>query len=485
MKLHALITQFFPGNPTRNLKWKHKSRRKSCANHFWFVLFFSIVIFSILLCFNHLFFFDNTKGFVPFLGKSAYFPGKLKNSSTDSCSGRYIYVHDLPKRFNEEVIKDCQLITRPTDKYSMCKSLENFGLGPRIKGLNDSESWKNSWFSTNQFMLEVIFHNRMKKYGCLTNDSMIASAVFVPYYAGLDLRRYLWGFGVSTRDSSGVDLVDWLARKPEWKRNLGKDHFFISGRIARDFRRRSNRKSDWGSNFRLLPGSENMMMLTIESGSSKNDVAVPYPSYFHQSNDLQVHQWQEFLRKQNRPYLFSFAGARRSKQKGSIRAEVIKQCQTSKNLCNFLDCGSSPEKCDEPTNLMNLFQTSIFCLQPPGDSLTRRSTFDSILSGCIPVFFHPGSAYTQYIWHLPKDHNKYSVFISAKDLRVGRVRINQTLLQISKNEQMAMREEVIKLIPRIVYGDPRGGLDAIDDAFDLAIKGVLKRTHINKELIRV
>ncbi|KAE8658435.1 putative Disease resistance protein family [Hibiscus syriacus] len=423
MKLHALITQFFSGNPTRNLKWKHQSRRKSCGNQFWFVLFFSIVTFSILLCFNHLFFFDNIKGFVPFLGKSTYFPGKLKNSSKDSCSGRYIYVHDLPKRFNEDVIKDCQVITRPTDKYSICKSLENSGLGPRIKGLNDSEPWKNSWFSTNQFMLEVIFHNRMKKYDCLTVDSTVASAVFVPYYAGLDLRRYLWGFGVATRDSSGIDLVDWLARKPEWKRNSGKDHFLISGRIARDFRRKSNRKSDWGSNFRLLPGSKNMTMLTIESGSSKNDVAIPYPTYFHPSSDFQIHQWQEFLRKQSRPYLFSFAGARRSKQKGSIRAEIINQCQASKNLCNFLDCGS---------------------------------------------------AYTQYVWHLPKDHNKYSVFISGKDLRDGKTGINQTLLQISKEEEMAMREEVIKLIPRIVYG----GLGTTEDAFDLAIKGILKRINI-------
>ncbi|KAK8577775.1 hypothetical protein V6N13_028040 [Hibiscus sabdariffa] len=246
-------------------------------------------------------------------------------------------------------------------------------------------------------MLEVSFHNRMQKYECLTDDFTIASAIFMPYYAGLDLRRHLWGFNTSMRDSSGVDLIAWLARKPEWKRNLGKDHFLISSRIARDFRRKSNRKSDWGSNFRVLPGSENITMLTIESGSSENDIAVPYPTYFHPSNDFQVHQWQEFIRKQNRPYLFSFAGARRSKQKGSIRAEIIDQCQSSNKLCNFLDCDSSINNCNNPANLMNLFQSSIFCLQPPGDSLTRRSTFDSILSGCIPVFFHPGSAYTQYV----------------------------------------------------------------------------------------
>jgi hypothetical protein len=34
-----------------------------------------------------------------------------------------------------------------------------------------------------------------------------------------------------------------------------------------------------------------------------------------------------------------------------------------------------------------------------------------MLAGSIPVFFHPGSAYVQYIWHLPKNYTRYSVFI--------------------------------------------------------------------------
>ena len=58
----------------------------------------------------------------------------------------------------------------------------------------------------------------MKKYECLTNDSSIASAVFVPFYAGLDISMYLWGFNISVRDSASLSLVKWLAEKPEWKR---------------------------------------------------------------------------------------------------------------------------------------------------------------------------------------------------------------------------------------------------------------------------
>ncbi|PPS17844.1 hypothetical protein GOBAR_AA02735 [Gossypium barbadense] len=325
-------------------------------------------------------------------------------------------------------------------------------------------------------MLEVIFHDRMKKYKCLTNDSLVASAIFVPYYAGLDLRRYLWGFNTSMRDSSGFDLINWLKQKPQWKTMWGKDHFLVSSRIARDFRRKSDRKSDWGSNFRFLPESKNLSMLTIESGPWENDIAVPYPTSFHPSSDYQVLQWQNPMRTQNRPYLFSFAGASRTRQKNSTRKEIIRHCQSSNKLCKLLDCNSVGHECDDPLKLMNLFRSSIFCLQPPGDSLTRRSTFDSILAGCIPVFFHPGSAYTQYLWYLPKNYSNYSVFISANDLKLGKVRIEEKLVTVSKDEVASMREEVIRLIPRIIYGDRRSGLESVeDDAFDLAIEGVLKR----------
>ena len=38
-----------------------------------------------------------------------------------------------------------------------------------------------------------------------------------------------------------------------------------------------------------------------------------------------------------------------------------------------------------------------------------------------------------------------------------------------------MREEVIKLVPRLVYADPRYKLETVKDAFDVAMNGVLER----------
>ncbi|XVF29002.1 hypothetical protein REPUB_Repub15cG0082300 [Reevesia pubescens] len=166
-------------------------------------------------------------------------------TEVDSCLGRYIFVHDLPSRFNKDLIKNCQLLTRGTDK-NMCPYLENLGFGPHIEN-PENVLLNNSWFLTNQFLLEVIFHNKMKKYECLTNDSSIASAVFVPFYAGLDMSMYLCGFNISVRNSASVGLVKWLTEKPEWKRMWGRDHFLVAGRIAWDFRTQTDNESVWGT----------------------------------------------------------------------------------------------------------------------------------------------------------------------------------------------------------------------------------------------
>jgi hypothetical protein len=233
----------------------------------------------------------------------------------DSCEGRYIYVHHLPRRFNDDVLKNCSVLVKWLD---MCPFLTNLGFGPQVENSEGVLSEK-SWFTTNQFLLEVIFHERMKKYKCLTNDSSFANAIYVPFYAGLDAGRYLWGYNISMRDSLGSDLVKWLAQQPEWKRMWGRDHFFVLGRIGWDFRRQTDHDSDWGSKLMTLPESMNLTALSIETTSWSNEFAIPYPTYFHPSSDNEVFQWQNRMQSHNRRSLFAFAGAPRPSANGSTR----------------------------------------------------------------------------------------------------------------------------------------------------------------------
>jgi hypothetical protein len=396
------------------------------------------------------------------------------DSHPESCVGRYIYIHNLPSRFNGDLVRHCQSLN---EWSNMCPYLSNFGFGPRLK--NSERTLSNTgWYDTNQFMLEIIFHHKMKQYKCLTNDSSLASAIFVPYYSGLDVARYLWNADKKMKDYYSRHLVRWLRESPEWKRLWGSDHFMVAGRITWDFRRLTNNNNDWGNQLMILPESRNMTVLTIESSPwNNNDFAVPYPTYFHPSSDNEVFQWQNRMRRLKRQFLFSFAGGPRPDLPDSIRSDIIEQCQAAREKCLLLECITGSSNCYEPVNLMKMFQSSTFCLQPPGDSYTRRSTFDSILAGCIPVFFHPGSSYAQYLWHFPRDYTKYSVFIPANKIKDEKVSIERTLSRIPIQRVWAMREEVIKLIPGMVYADPSYGLETLKDAFDLTIDGVLERVE--------
>eukprot|EP00252_Welwitschia_mirabilis_P019530 TRINITY_DN4537_c0_g2_i1.p1 TRINITY_DN4537_c0_g2~~TRINITY_DN4537_c0_g2_i1.p1 ORF type:complete len:549 (-),score=26.34 TRINITY_DN4537_c0_g2_i1:360-1967(-) len=392
-------------------------------------------------------------------------------NKSDPCGGRYVYVHNLPARFNTDMLKDCRRLSLWTN---MCKFTTNAGLGPPLD--NSEGVFSNTgWFATNQFAVDVIFWNRMKQYQCLTTDSSLASVVYVPFFAGLDISRHLWGYNISVRDASALALMDWLVSQPEWRVNNGHDHFLVGGRITWDFRRLSDQESDWGSKMLFLPAMKNMTMLVVEASPwNRNDMAIPYPTYFHPARDSDVIEWQERMRKMNRTALFSFAGAPRPDNPKSIRGQILDQCRSSK-LAKLLECDFGESKCHSPSSIMNMFQHSVFCLQPQGDSYTRRSFFDSMLAGCIPVIFHPGSAYAQYIWHLPKNYSTYSVFIPEDDIRKKNISIEQRLLQISAAQVQRMRDEVIKLIPSIVYADPRSKLSNFKDAFDIAVQSMIDK----------
>ncbi|KAL3652230.1 hypothetical protein CASFOL_001911 [Castilleja foliolosa] len=398
-----------------------------------------------------------------------------KRRASKSCSGRYIYVHDLPARFNQDYIKQCKLLNKWHD---MCQYFANDGLGQSLG--NPQRLFQHSgWYITHQFSLDVIFHNRMKQYECLTNDSSKAAAVYVPFYSGFDISRFLWDpYNTSVKDADVVDLFKMLREKPEWDVMGGRDHFMVTGRITWDHRRVTDKDSEWGNKLMVMPESLNMTMVTIESSPwDKNDFAIPYPTYFHPSSDAQVYEWQGRMRRKKRRSLFCFAGAPRPNMEGSIRGEIMAQCSASRRKCRMVECRDDKNNCLKPVNVMRMFQSSVFCLQPSGDSFTRRSTFDSIVAGCIPVFFSPGSAYVQYLWHLPKDFGSYSVLIPEGDVKSKKVSIDNVLSRIPASKVAMMRENVIKLIPNVIYADPRSRLEKMDDAFDLAIKEVVERVE--------
>ncbi|KAI7989904.1 putative xyloglucan galactosyltransferase GT19 [Camellia lanceoleosa] len=146
-------------------------------------------------------------------------------------------------------------------------------------------------------------------------------------------------------------------------------------------------------------------------------------------------------------------------------------------LCEFVDC--SYGICEhDPIRFMRPMLKSSFCLQPPGDTPTRRSTFDSIVAGCIPVFFEDQSAKSQYGWHLPEEqYGEFSVFIPKEDVVFKGLRVLDVLMSIPRGEVRRMRDNVLEMMPRVMYRKHGSSLALKNkkDAFDIAVEGTLQR----------
>lgn len=230
-----------------------------------------------------------------------------------------------------------------------------------------------------------------------------------------------------------------------------------------------------------MPGMENVTRLLIERNPwDGKDVGIPYPTGFHPRTVAEVREWQQFVLNRNRSTLFGFVGAARSGFKDDFRALLLGECgRAGKGRCRSVDCGGG--RCgNRSAETLSLFLDSVFCLQPRGDSFTRRSMFDCMLAGAVPVLFWRRSAYVQYRWYLPggdeEREGDWSVFIDRRDVRSGAVSVKKVLEKIGEERARRMREKVVEMIPKLLYSATEGGLgEGMQDAFDVAVEGVLRR----------
>ncbi|TXG70784.1 hypothetical protein EZV62_005719 [Acer yangbiense] len=397
----------------------------------------------------------------------------------DQCESGRIYVYNMPKTFNEELVENCHVLS---PWGSRCDMFSNDGFGRKATGLNGivPVDLIPAWYWTDQFSSEIIFHNRILNHKCRTLEAESATAFYIPFYAGLAVGKYLWSNSTAKeRDWHCEKMIKWVRDQDHWKRSNGWDHFITMGRITWDFRRSND--DDWGSSCIHLPGMRNITRLLIERNPwDYFDVGVPYPTGFHPRSDSDVVQWQDFVRKRNRSTLFCFAGATRGTIRNDFRGLLLSHCRSEPDTCRVVNCAGS--RCSNGTSaILETFLDSDFCLQPRGDSFTRRSIFDCMVAGSIPVLFWKRSAYYQYQWFLPGDPNSYSVFVDRNEVKNGTKSIKQELEKYSREEVKKMREKVIDYIPKFLYAKPQEGLETIKDAFDVAIDGVLDRFRQQEE----
>ncbi|BBN16119.1 xyloglucan galactosyltransferase MUR3 [Marchantia polymorpha subsp. ruderalis] len=396
------------------------------------------------------------------------------------CQGKRLYIYNLPRLFNLDILdRYCQ---NKTDYPEMCAKFVNSGMGFKLEHVMEP---LEAWYRTDQFSLDLLFHDRLKKYPCLTQDPETADLFYAPYYAGLDVTEFLFATEIQLRDKLTQRFLGWMMAQPSFVRLQGHKHLLLLGRIVWDFHR-TEVLSNWGNSLLKNGDVENMTALILErdpEASEAHQMAVPYPTSFHPKTDAELKLWQEKVASSNRDLsLVSFAGSpRRNKSKGHVmyaylRDNLFEQCDKSNLctplLCDEIDCQANPHL------VTNLLLRSTFCLQPPGDSPTRKGVFDCLVAGTIPVFFTVHSAYNQYLWHLPKDGDSYSVLYDEDEVRDKGFDVMAALQQIPASKIKSMQETILhKIIPVILYDhidrDPnKKTKDAIDVILDhLLVEG--------------
>ncbi|KAH1115642.1 hypothetical protein J1N35_009020 [Gossypium stocksii] len=403
-------------------------------------------------------------------------------TTTEDCNNRWIYIRNLPSRFNLDLLTNCS-------EYpifdNFCPYLANHGLGQK------THTKSRSWYRTDPLLLELIFHRRILEYPCLTNDPNVANAVFLPYYGAIDSLKYLYGPDVNSSFQHGMGLFDFLQSDEPgiWSRHMGYDHFLVMSRPAWDFcQPLDNDPPIWGTSFLELPEFYNVTVLVPEGRAWPwQEHAVPYPTSFHPPNLACFEAWIQRVRRSRRVSLMLFAGGGGIGASPNIRRSIRTECENANTsmtidntgysqICHIVDCSNGICEHD-PIRYMRPMLQATFCLQPPGDTPTRRSTFDAITAGCIPVFFEEMSARSQYRWHLPEEkYPEFSVFIPKEEVVFKGLKILDVLMGIPRSEVRKMRESVIELIPRVIYRRHGSslGLRTKKDAFDTAIDGALQ-----------
>ena len=375
-----------------------------------------------------------------------------------------IYIYELPVIFNK-VVYNC------TPYHG---GYQGFG---RHSSSNNIISYRNSW----QFSLEIIIHNNLLQSPYRTFNVSEASVFYIPFYSALSC------FCVQKRNSpysSAVsklhdDFVKYVQTLEPFKK--GKPHVMALGKIEREH-------AQIGF-CRLLkfPIAKNITFIGIEQdpypkyrskqmASQHPLIVAPYPSFGHLKPSAKTDDIQKMHQDFKREIFILFAGKSKSYSDLRIRTKVLSGPVINK-ISTKLGYDSYFKKAKKENlsyvnldimsdenviNLISWFKHSVFCLQPAGDSPTRKSFYDVIMCGCIPVIFNYKDK-VKYPFEDKIDYNKLTVKINASDIK-NSLSVYNILKKIDKEAIKVKQNYMYKIMNYLQYSYPLGNGTKHNDA---------------------
>ncbi|KAL3831749.1 hypothetical protein ACJMK2_023463 [Sinanodonta woodiana] len=385
-----------------------------------------------------------------------------------------IYVYDMTSFFNRDQV-EC-LYNYPT-QYHGCYKFSYCGMGPemhRINGvkidLNQDQLCDFSVRETHMFSLEVTIHYKLLSSPYRTFKPEEAHAFYVPAYFGLHYMCDYYPQGSGTWMLQ--HMFSFLTHQPYF--NKGLLHFTTFGRTLHDLH------SD------VIPVIQNynaksLVFMSIENEFEpkwvdfikSHDIrsfTLPYPSYVHLIHCYSTNSNQTSFNQKNDNTSSIYQGTERNvflllamgqRELTPLRERLesqfrIKTDESHEEYFNKRRVGAKEDMVLLYTNpcvesaihvttrwLMN----SVFCLQPGGLTPSRKSIYDSIQSGCIPVLFKDSRPiilafpdkipYTDFTVTIPQEHvvaNTTSVLSYLK--AISRTRISQMQLNMRKVQKL-------------------------------------------------
>ena len=382
-------------------------------------------------------------------------------------------------------------------------------------------------YDSDMYGLGALVHERSLQYNCRTHDPSTADLFFVPTFSARDTggrcaeenrtsHRFAGGLARLRLPLTGSNQSVLEARG-------GADHVVLNARTARHWEQEpacelSLADSAFGSPIKLsaeapeqgrggwvYPEAPYLPRLMPEGGYH----SIPWTSTVHLDLDsTRPFPWEA---RHERPILViaSFAITRWPAVQfprpiHELRVALWNTCKAQQNLTRCT-CASpqgssslqsqrllpngaidpaSTEATRRPTpmrRIAQLYSRATFCLQPGGDTVSRKAIVDALLLGCIPVLFHQGQQ-ALWPWHWGSWVDNATVLLDQEAVRSGKLDAIGTLAALDDAHVRAMQLTIATHGHRMQYsaldtavlrhhgvlGDAQA-----EDAFDLALQGAL------------
>jgi len=355
----------------------------------------------------------------------------------------------------------------PWDSIDSKRHPSRFGNPALLKGKDTM--FQDFLRKTNQYALPSILEHRLKESKlCRTLDPQQADLFYAPV---LSEPKGNGEWNATCQKISGEIVRDEL-------RHLNSTnacrHFFAIGKGHTDV----TSCDGWFSNpirelkpFLRLAYS-NYSFVVDSEGAHHYDIhdttnltyphlfSVPYPSSLHFRSNKKVPHFPSTVRR--RKALMSFIG-KDNHGDTRVRQRIHKLCNDY-NDSKVCDYKVKFDLVKHPTAKSR----AVFCLEPAGDTPTRKSIADSIAFGCIPVLF---SDLTDDVapWHWLDWKDRARVLVPRNEFVAGRIDLKKLLQSIPKDLLKLMQNTLKEKARRFQY--------SLDDDQEDGVRVILDNLH--------